>query len=197
MNKFLSYFQYNWIKYLIIIILPLVLWLIVYSDIDQVKYDESVRILYIGDDLDKEMLQEKISSNINSITSQELKYVSVMTYSADKEVVYEYLRNKVYSVDIVIIENEYLDKEVISQIFAPLTNKLKDDFKNADLVDVGENSYGLKISKDSDFYDCYSKTEEVSVYLSPHSLNIGKAYGYGKIENDSAIKIAKYISGVK
>ena len=123
MNKFLSYFQYNWIKYLIIIILPLVLWLIVYSDIDQVKYDESVRILYIGDDLDKEMLQEKISSNINSITSQELKYVSVMTYSADKEVVYEYLRNKVYSVDIVIIENEYLDKEVISQIFSPTSTK--------------------------------------------------------------------------
>ena len=70
MNKFLSYIQYNWVKYLLVIIVPLVFWLIVYSDIDQVRYDESVRILYIGNDLENEKLQENIFTNITSITDQ-------------------------------------------------------------------------------------------------------------------------------
>jgi hypothetical protein len=195
MNKS-SYFQYNWIKYLLIVIVPLVFWLIVYSEIDQVKYDESVKILYIGEALDEKKLQEEISSNISFITTQELEYVSVMTYSGVKEQVYEYLRSKIYSVDIVIISDEYLQEDMVNQIFVPLTSKLKQEFSNADFVNVGDNSYGIKISRESIFYKYYSKDENVSVFLSQHSLNIAKAYGYGKVENDSAILIAKYISGV-
>ena len=197
MNKYSTYFQYNWIKYLLIIIVPLVFWLIVYSDIDQVKYDESVKILYIGDYLDEEQLQNDISSNISSITTQKLEYVSVMTYSGAEEVVYDYLRNKIYSVDIVIISEEFMDKELISQIFTPLTNNLKQEFKNADFVSVEEYFYGINALEESPIYKCYSKNEKVSVFLSQHSLNIAKAYGYGKVENDAAIKIAKYIAGVK
>ena len=197
MNKFLSYIQYSWIKYFLIIIVPLVFWLIVYSDIDQVQYDESVRILYIGDYLDEEALQDKILSNISDITNQELKYVSVMTYSSQEEVVYEYLRNKIYSVDIVMISEDFLNEELISQIFVPLTSKLKQDFKDCNYVNIKDNMYGVKISKESEFYEYYSKDEHVSIFLSQYSLNLGNSYGYGKVENDSAISIAKYLTGVK
>ena len=197
MNKFLSYFQYNWIKYLLIVIVPLVFWLIIYTDIDQVKYDESVRILYIGDELDEESLQENINSNISLITSQKLKYVSVMTYSTKEVMDYEYLRNKIYSVDIVIIADEFLNEEMISQIFAPLTVELKQHFVEVDCVEIKENSYGLKISRQSHFYEYCLRDDGASIFLSQYSLNIGKTYGYGKVENDSAIAIAKYILGVK
>ena len=196
MNKVSSYIQCNWIKLLLIIIVPLVFWLIVYSDIDQVKYDESVRILYIGDELDASKLQENITSNLNLITNQELKSVSVMCYSGTIESVYEYLRNRVYNVDIVIISEKYYNEDFISQIFVPLTTKLKQDFNGCDFVDIKEKSYGLEILEDSDFYKYHSKNEKVTVFLSQHSLNIGKAYGYGKVENDSAISISKYILGV-
>ena len=195
MNKFLSYIQYNWFKYLLIIIVPLFFWLIVYSDIDQVKYDESVRILYIGDDLDKEKLREDITLNLTTITDQELKFVSVMTYSAKEEVVYDYLRNKIYSVDIVIISNELLNEELIRQIFVPLTVNLKDKFSGVELLNIDDNSYGLKIASQSNFYQYCSTGKEATIFISQHSLNIAKAYGYGDIENDSAISIVKYILG--
>jgi hypothetical protein len=195
MNKFLSYIQYNWYKYFLIIIVPLVFWFIIYSDIDQVKYDESIRILYIGDDLDEEKLRENISSNITSITNQELKYVSVMTYSAEGDVVYEYLRNKIYSVDIIIISNELLNEELLRQIFVPLTTNLKDKFLSADLLNINDNSYGLKIPSQSNFYQYCSTGKEATIFLSQYSLNIGKAYGYGDVQNDSAISIVKYILG--
>lgn len=195
MNKFLSYIQYNWFKYLLIIIVPLFFWLIVYSDIDQVKYDESVRILYIGDDLDKEKLREDITLNLTTITDQELKFVSVMTYSAKEEVVYDYLRNKIYSVDIVIISNELLNEELIRQIFVPLTVNLKDKFFGVELLNIDDNSYGLKIASQSNFYQYCSIGKEATIFISQHSLNIAKAYGYGDIENDSAISIVKYILG--
>ena len=51
--------------------------------------------------------------------------------------------------------------------------------------------------KESEFYEYYSKDEHVSIFLSQYSLNLGNAYGYGKVENDSAISIAKYLTGVK
>ena len=196
MNKFLSYIQYNWIKFFLIIIVSLVFWSIVYSDIDQVQYDESIRILYIGDNLDEEGLQDNIVSNIDDITNQELKYVSIMTYAEKEEVAYEYLRNKIYSVDIVMISDDFLNEELISQIFVPLTSKLKQDFKDGNYVNIKDNMYGVKVSKESGFYEYYSKDENVSVFLSQYSLNLGNAYGYGKVENDSAISIAKYISGL-
>jgi hypothetical protein len=182
-------------KYLLIILVPLFFWLIIYSDIDQVKYDESVKILFIGDSLDEEKLQEDIFSNIDQITNQELKYVSIIEYSADKDLTYEYLRNRVYNVDIVIVSNDFYDEELLSQIFTPLTTKLKEDFKDANLINIKDMSYGLKVPTNSNFHKYYSKNEEVSMFLSPHSLNIGKAYGYGKVENTSAISIVKYILG--
>ena len=195
MNKFLSYIQYNWVKYLLIIIVPLVFWIVVYSDIDQVKYDECVRILYIGNDLDGVMLQENISSNINLITNQELKYVSVMTYSADEELVYEYLRNRIYSVDIVIIANDFLNEDLITQIFTPLTLDLRQKFSSDYLLNIGDNSYGMKIALQSNFYEFYTSEKEATIFLSQYSLNIGRAYGYGNVQNDSAISIVKYILG--
>ena len=53
MNKISSYLQYNWYKYLIIFISVLVFWSIIYNDIDQVGYDESVKILFIGENLEE------------------------------------------------------------------------------------------------------------------------------------------------
>jgi hypothetical protein len=194
MNKS-SYFQYNWIKYLFIIIVPLIFWIIIYSDIDQVQADECVKILYIGDSLEDEKLQEDIFSNINNITNQELKYVSIMSYSAEKELTYEYIRNRIYNVDIIIVSKEFYDEELLSQIFSPLTTMLKDEFSDSNFINFKDVSYGLKVSTDSTFNNYYSKNEEVSMFFSPYSLNIGKAYGYGKVENISAISIAKYILG--
>jgi hypothetical protein len=194
MNKS-SYFQYNWIKYLFIIIVPLIFWIIIYSDIDQVQADECVKILYIGDSLEDEKLQEDIFSNIDNITNQELKYVSIMSYSAEKELTYEYIRNRIYNVDIIIVSKEFYDEELLSQIFSPLTTMLKDEFNNSNFINIKDVSYGLKVSTNSTFNNYYSKNEEVYMFFSPYSLNIGKAYGYGKVENTSAIFIAKYILG--
>ena len=197
MNKRASYFQYNWIKYLLIILIPILLWSIIYSDIDKVQDDESVKIFYIGEYLDTEKLQEDILSNLPSITTQQLQSISIMTYYGSKDKVYDYLRNKIYSVDIVIISEEVLNTDLIGQIFSPFTLKLKQDFLGADFINVAENTYGITAHTNSVIHKYYSKSEKVSVFLSQHSLNIGKAYGYGKVENDSAIQIAKYISGVK
>ena len=195
MNKS-SYFQYNWIKYLFIIIVPLIFWIIIYSDIDQVQADECVKILYIGDSLDEDKFQDNIYSQISSITSQKLEYISVISYHGEKDSAYEYIRNKIYSVDIVIISDEYYDEEVISQIFIPLTIRLKGEFINTEFIKIEENSYGLKILQNSFFYEFCNDNEGVSIFLSQYSLNIGKAYGYGKEENDSAISIVKYMLGV-
>jgi hypothetical protein len=72
---------------------------------------------------------------------------------------------------------------------------LKDEFSDSNFINFKDVSYGLKVSTDSTFNNYYSKNEEVSMFFSPYSLNIGKAYGYGKVENTSAIFIAKYILG--
>ena len=120
-----------------------------------------------------------------------------MNYNAEEEVVYEYLRNKIYTVDIVIISNESLNEQLISQIFVPLTINLKEKFLGAELFDIEDKSYGIKIPLQSDFYQYCSTFNEVTIFLSQHSLNVGKAYGYGDVRNDSAISIVKYILGEK
>jgi hypothetical protein len=118
-----------------------------------------------------------------------------MSYSAEKELTYEYIRNRIYNVDIIIVSKEFYDEELLSQIFSPLTTMLKDEFNNSNFINIKDVSYGLKVSTNSTFNNYYSKNEEVSMFFSPYSLNIGKAYGYGKVENTSAISIAKYILG--
>ena len=190
MNKISSYLQYNWYKYLIIFFAVLVCWSIIYNDIDQVGYDESVKILFIGENLEENKIKEDIWNNINNITQQDLEYVSVLTYSADEDTVYEYLRGKVYSVDIVIISGELLNIETASQIFAPITLDLKGKFIN-EFVSIEGKSYGLKFNQNSKFSEFYSG--DAVLFLSPYSLNLSKAYGYGEEKNDAAISIAKYL----
>ena len=55
-----SYIQYNFWKYILVFLIPLIVWSVIYSDIDKLKYDEVINVLYIGDTLNAEELEKEL-----------------------------------------------------------------------------------------------------------------------------------------
>lgn len=188
-----SYIQYNFWKYILVFLIPLIVWSVIYSDIDNLKYDEVINVLYIGDTLNAEELEKELNAALPSLTSQKIKSVYVTRIGGSLENVEDYLRNKIFSTDIVIIQ-EGLEKDYDAVgIFSPLTVFLKNSISNDKYYLLDGKEYGFLLDENSRF----SKYCEGNIHIalfSPYSYSISSAYGYGGEKNDGAIKIMEYIN---
>ena len=71
------HFQYNWYKYLAVILLPILLWCFLFNLLSKPQSREQVRILFVGESLDVASLQKDLQALLPTLSAQPLKEITV------------------------------------------------------------------------------------------------------------------------
>ena len=69
--------QYNWWKYATAIIASVVLWCAVFNSLAMPEENEKLHILFVGQGLEREKLEQAVSEMLPSVTEQSVRQVKV------------------------------------------------------------------------------------------------------------------------
>lgn len=192
-----NHLQFNWWKYLVIILVPTILWCSIFSALKKPDPHQRVHILYIGENLDAEGLQTELNKALPSLTSQQLKAVTV-TVAPPGETAYGTLEVRCFDYDILIFEESSMPKNVGQAVFVRLTDGLLQQFPNAKLYqenveDAGILTYGFLPEAGSRFAAHYTGKQPCYLLISPRSENFDTLNENGRAGNDAALRAAQYL----
>lgn len=186
-----QYWQYNWWKYVAVILLPILLWTTVFNIMKQPAPRERLHILYIGDNLDAAALEKALNAFVPEHTSQKLKEITVRT---EQQCDTALLTARCFEYDIILIEQPHLPKNVGEQVFPPLSAQQQALFPHIKqyekITETEEKSYGflLEPNDHTGFATHYSGVNTCYLFFSPESVNCDPRNG-----TDAALQAAKYL----
>ena len=189
--------QFNWWKYLLILLIPILIWCSVFDALKKPAPDQRLHILYIGESLDAEALQTELINALPSLTLQQLKAVTV-TVAGPGETAYSTLEVRCFDYDILIFEESSMPKNVGQAVFVRLTDQLLQQFPDTtlyqeDVVDAGSLTYGFLLPSGSRFAEHYSGSQTCCLFISPRSENFDTLNENGRTGNDAALKAVQYL----
>lgn len=192
-----NHLQYNWWKYLAILLIPIILWCSVFSAMRKPAPDQRVHILYIGSGLDAEGLQAQLANALPDLTSQQLKAVTV-TVASPGETAYSTLEVRCFDYDILIFEQSSMPENVGQAVFVRLTDSMLSQFPDAtlyqeDVSDAGILTYGFQLHADTRFAKHYASDQTCYLFISPWSENFDALNENGRAGNDAALRTAQYL----
>lgn len=194
-----AHLQYNWWKYLLILLLPIFFWCSIFSNLKKPTPEQRVHILYVGQNLDAQKLEEQLSQALPQRTTQQLKSISVTVVEEDT-LSYDVLDARCFDYDILIFEESSMPANVGQAVFVRLTQELLRQFPDCvyyreAVADVGVLTYGFTISPESSapFAQCYTGTQNCYLFVSPRSENFDTLNENGRSGNDGALKAAQYL----
>lgn len=189
------YLQYHWWKYLLAILLPLVIWSVVFDSIAKPKRNEMLRILYVGEAMDVQSLQNDLSEALPQMTRQPLKEITVTQMLPNGLPVGELLTAEQFNYDILILPAEDCPPSVGQNFFSPLSEPLLARFPESTVYTetVGNTAlpYGIVLhggAYASDRTGCI-------LFFSTESVNLASLNGKGRTEDDAALCAAIYLAG--
>ena len=97
------HFQYNWYKYLAVILLPILLWCFLFNLLSKPQNREQVRILFVGESLDVASLQIDLQVALPTLSAQPLKEITVMQAVPGALSFHEFLISQSFRYDILIL----------------------------------------------------------------------------------------------
>lgn len=186
-----QYLQYNWWKYLAIILIPIILWCSIFEILQKPAAHQRMRILYIGENLDAAALQQKLSSALPTLTDQPLREIRVKNEQHCDSTM---LTARCFEYDLILIEASCLPEKLGQRVFRELSPELIPLFSTVSLyretVESKEKNYGFLLEPDGKtvFSSCYSGKDTCYLFFSPESVNCNPAGG-----NDAALKAAYYL----
>ena len=177
MNKKNNQFAYNWIYYLLVIIISIASWTFAFNIYHLPKDYESIKMFYSGSVKDYSF-KEKVLEHFDNIVSFEIQ-------SANPE---DNVFNSKYSVvgfngcDVLLLTYEVINQTACEEVFV----ELNDNYGNDYFVQQNKN-YGIILSNDnknnlSSYFD-FKETDYV-IAIAASSKNAGditnNAYDYVK-----------------
>lgn len=189
--------QYNWWKYIAILLLSVILWTTVFDILKTPRPEEQVNVLYIGQKLDTDALQQQLQQVLPTLTKQPLKKIAVDTELPANSQFSSVLGARLHSYDIILIEAPYMQDNIGQNIFVRLTEPLIAQFPHAqtytEMTEAGVLTYGFAIPGESRFCRYYTGGETCYLFVSPYSVNFNALNETGSPGNDSALKAAQYL----
>lgn len=192
-------FQQNFWKYLLVVLVPIVVWYTVFYFVYRVKDNEQVQIMFLGKDLDNSALKGELTTNLTNIAGEKLKSVTVrstVVANGNGQILSAY--QVVY--DIIIFSESYLPENVGQNWgFAHFEQEKFVELFGADVElysEVYEETtlyYAVEIPADSFFAQYYSGEEKCYMFFSPETVNLASLNGNGNASDDGAIRIAQYL----
>ena len=108
MKDWQGHLQYSWWKYLLVILLPILLWCSVFDVLAKPKENERLHILFVGNDLDAVSLQQTLEEAIPTLTDQKIKEVKVVTELAAGEIYGQKMTTYSYEFDLIIVSQSFM-----------------------------------------------------------------------------------------
>ncbi len=204
MKDWEAHLQYNWWKYLAVILVPVILWCWVFSAVAQPKGHERLHVLFIGDELDGLQLQRDLEEVLPTLTEQKIKQVKVVSDFIPSNYYGTKMTTNTYEFDLIIVSQRFM-RENTGQFFRVLPNGGSlPGFGELGIhketpPDVGsELAFGIVLweqGMENRFGSYYSGSEKCYIFLSPQSENLAPLYNDCSEGNDAATQALKFLLG--
>ena len=190
-----KYVERHWVVYLSIILISIVFWHTVYDILETPKDNEKFSILFIGDGLDCEGLEQYIVINLGE---DRIKSINVENTAVYENLYYDYLKTRCFEYDIIIISKSNMREHVGRVVFqreimiAQNGDVLPEAECYYENIEGEEIPFGFVLGAgrtDNLFSKYYSGNEECYLFLSPQSVNFAQVNGKGAQGDDFALKV--------
>lgn len=196
-----NHWQFNWYKYVLAILLPVILWCTVFSQLKKPALNEQVHVLYVGQQLDTAALEQELLQVLPTLTRQPVKAVSVSAQLPTLVSYNDFFTARVFSFDIVIIQQDQLRDYTGQNYFVRLTPALQQalpqtGYYRETAQDGQSYPYGLLLDATAKnrFTAHYSGIQPCYLFISPESVNTDTLNGLGKAGDNSALKLIQYLT---
>lgn len=194
--------QYNWWKYLLVILAAIILWCTVFRALAQPKDNEKLNVLFVGEGLDTKKLEQTVTGMLPQLTDQFVRQVKVTQTRLEGREAYEILQMRTYEYDIVIISQSCLQENMGNALFSgAMTEKMQAHFAGVQFhaEPQGERMVpsGIVLDPDSGFCAFYNGQETCYLFASPQSVNFDGLNGLGQAGDDCALRIMEYFVELK
>lgn len=197
MKDWQGHLQYSWWKYLLVILLPILLWCSVFDVLAKPKDNERLHILFVGDGLDAVSLKQTLEEALPDLTQQEIKEVKVTTEYAAGELYGRKMTTYSYEFDLIIVSQSFM-RDNTGQFFRRLPMDGLPGYEQGKLYTekVEDGAYTAPFGfvlwepgVENGFRQFYSGREICYVFFSTESVNLYPLFD-GSAEGDNAAVVA-------
>ncbi len=197
MKKSRGHLQYNWWKYMAVILIPILLWCSVFDVLAKPADNERLNIVFVGDGLDAVALQQTLQEQLPQLTQQKIKEVRVVSEYVAGEIYGQKLTTYSYEFDLIIVSQSFMRWNT-GQFFRGLPKNGLPGFENAKLhnekVEEGDYTapFGFVLWEpgvENGFHQFYSGREICYLFFSTQSVNLYPLFS-GSAEGDNAAVVA-------
>lgn len=193
--------QFDWWKYLLLLVLPIVVWCNIFSMSAKPAEHERLQILYIGNGLDTQSLCRELETALPGLTQQKILAVSVEREDITPSQYSNTLTARCFDYDLIIIQESCMQDNVGQTVFVRLLPELTEQLPNlAPYEETAEDTLltfgyvlydGVRANR---FWNFYTGEETCYVFISPESVNFDTLNEKGRIGDDAALKVLQYLS---
>lgn len=192
-----QHLQYNWWKYLLVLILPMVFWYSAFTLLLKPARNEQLRILFVGEALDTSALQEQLTQLLPAETAQSLQEITVAQTLPGMTSYNDFLTAQSFYYDLIIFSESQMTETIGQSYFSRIPPALLELFPNTEVyteaVEDTELSYALLPDAESRFASYYYGDERCFLFFSPESVNLGIGNKQGATQDDAAVKAAQLL----
>lgn len=190
--------QYNWWKYLLAILLPLIIWSTVFEQMSKPANNARLRVLYVGDGLDPSGFQQELTLQLSELSTQVLQEIAVTQVSPVGISYTEYLTARCFDYDLLILSPDWCPEGIGQAVFSRIPPALLDSFPSSDVytevVEKSDLPYAFVLPETSPFYSFSSdRGRPCLLFPSPESVNLDKKNGKGDLGDDAALQAMRYL----
>lgn len=190
--------QYNWWKYLLVVLLPVIIWLTVFTQMAKPASNARLRVLYVGDGLDPSGFQQELTLQLSELSTQVLQEIAVTQVSPVGISYTEYLTVRCFDYDLLILSPDWCPEGIGQAVFSRIPPALLDSFPSSDVytevVEKSDLPYAFVLPETSPFYSFSSdKGRPCLLFPSPESVNLDKKNGKGDLGDDAALQAMRYL----
>ena len=190
--------QYNWWKYLLAILLPLIIWSTVFEQMSKPANNARLRVLYVGDGLDPSGFQQELTLQLSELSTQVLQEIAVTQVSPVGISYTEYLTARCFDYDLLILSPDWCPEGIGQAVFSRIPSALLDSFPSSDVytevVEKSDLPYAFVLPETSPFYSFSSdKGRPCLLFPSPESVNLDKKNGKVDLGDDAALQAMRYL----
>lgn len=196
MKKSGSHFMYHWWKYLLVLMVSVMIWMIVFDSLAAPQKNEKIRISYFGEKLACEQMEVDLFQMLPTLTDQNIQKVSIENPVGEIDADYHaVLTTRVYGADFIIIEENVLAETVGDTYFLPLpVDALADRMPELTFYTENDVPYGILLNgSDTVFSHYYSGSKKCYLFITHTSVNMAGIMGSGSAEDDAALQLIAYL----
>ena len=190
--------QYNWWKYLLAVLLPIIIWLTVFEQMAKPANNARLRVLYVGEGLDSQSLQQELTHQLSQMSKQVLQEITVTQVSPAGISYTEYLTARCFDYDLLILSPDWCPEGIGQAVFSRIPTALLASFPSSDVytevVEESDLPYAFVLPESSPFYSFSSdKGRPCLLFPSPESVNLDGKNGKGDLGDDAALQAMRYL----